>query len=168
MNMSRVLHRRNDLSLEEAGALLVSRFLGVVAGKRQATPVAQGRVRRRVIETAARINRESRKRLSLEAMASWAGLSPFHFLRTFTRTLGLTPHQYLIRCRLADAARQLGEQEVPITTIAFDVGFDDLSHFIRTFRRATGIPPRRFRELANGERANLQALLGARCQLAAA
>jgi AraC-like DNA-binding protein len=159
---------RNDLSLEEAGALLVSRFLGVVAGKRQTTPVAQGRVRRRVIETAARINSLSRKRLSLEAMASWAGLSPFHFLRTFTRTLGLTPHQYLIRCRLADAARQLGQQEVPITTIAFDVGFDDLSHFIRTFRRATGIPPRRFRELASGDRAGLEAMLGAGCQLAAA
>jgi AraC-like DNA-binding protein len=159
---------RNDLSLGEAGALLVSGFLGVVAGKRQATPVAQGPVRRRVIEAAARINSESHKRLALEAMASWAGLSPFHFLRTFTRTLGLTPHQYLIRCRLADAARRLGEREMPITTIAFDVGFDDLSHFIRTFRRATGMPPRRFRALANGERADLQVMLGARCRLAAA
>jgi AraC family transcriptional regulator len=157
----------NDLSLEEAGTLLVSRFLGLVAGKRQATPAAQGRVRRRIIETAMRIDRDSRERLSLEAMASWAGMSPFHFLRTFTRTLGLTPHQYLIRCRLADAARLLGERELPVTTIAFDVGFDDLSHFIRTFRRATGVAPRRFRELANGDRANLQAMFGARCQLAA-
>ena len=157
----------NDLSLEEAGTLLVSRFLGLVAGKRQATPAAQGRVRRRIIETAMRIGRDSRERLSLEAMASWAGLSPFHFLRTFTRTLGLTPHQYLIRCRLADAARLLGECELPVTTIAFDVGFDDLSHFIRTFRRATGVAPRRFRELASGDRADLQAMLGARCKLAA-
>jgi AraC-like DNA-binding protein len=158
----------NDLSLEEAGALLVSRFLGVVAGKQQASPVPQGRVRRRIIETAVRIGQQSRDRLSLEAMASWAGLSPFHFLRTFTRTLGLTPHQYLIRCRLADAARQLAAPEVPVTTIAFDVGFDDLSHFIRTFRRATGVAPRRFRELAKGDRAGLQAMLGARCRLAAA
>jgi AraC-like DNA-binding protein len=159
---------RNDLSLEEAGALLVSRFLGVVAGRRPASPVAQGRVRRRIIETGMRIGRCSRERLSLEAMASWAGLSPFHFLRTFTRTLGLTPHQYLIRCRLADAARQLAACERPVTTIAFDVGFDDLSHFIRTFRRATGVAPRRFRELAKGDRADLQAMLGARCQLVAA
>ncbi len=155
----------NDLSLKEAGALLVSRFLGVAGGKRPASVAAQGRVRRRIIETAMRIGRESRERSSLEAMASWAGLSPFHFLRTFTRTLGLTPHQYLIRCRLADAARLLGECELPVTTIAFDVGFDDLSHFIRTFRRATGVAPRRFRELANGDRADLQAMLGARCKL---
>jgi AraC-like DNA-binding protein len=157
----------NDLSLEEAGALLVSRFLGVAAGKRSASLAAQGRVRRRVIETAMRIGNKSREKLSLEAMACWAGLSPFHFLRTFTRTLGLTPHQYLIRCRLADAARQLAVRETPVTTIAFDVGFDDLSHFIRTFRRATGLAPRRFRELASGDRADLQAMLGARGRLAA-
>jgi AraC family transcriptional regulator len=171
---------RNDLALEEAGALLVSRFLGVVSGtprgssptdrlvKRRRSSNGYGRVRRRIIETAMRIGRESRQRLSLEAMASWAGLSPFHFLRVFTRTLGLTPHQYLIRCRLADAARLLGAREQPVTSIAFDVGFDDLSHFIRTFRRATGVAPTLFRELAGGERADLQALLGARCQLATA
>lgn len=158
----------NDLSLEEAGALLVSRFLGVVAGRQQASPAPQGRVRRRIIETAVRIGQQSRDRLSLEAMASWAGLSPFHFLRTFTRTLGLTPHQYLIRCRLADAARQLAAPEVPVATVAFDVGFDDLSHFIRTFRRATGVAPRRFRALAKSDRASLQAMLGARYGLVAA
>ena len=158
----------NGLSLEEAGGLLVSRFVGLVSGKRPSSQAAQGRVRRRIIETAMRIGRESRKRLSLEAMASWAGLSPFHFLRTFTRTLGLTPHQYLIRCRLADAARLLSEHEVPVTTIAFDVGFDDLSHFIRTFRRATGVAPLRFRGLARGERTDVQASLDARCRLAVA
>ena len=170
----------NDLALEEAGALLVSRFLGVVSGKPGASAPAHrltkgrrssngyGRVRRRIIETAMRIGQDSRQRLSLEAMASWAGLSPFHFLRVFTRTLGLTPHQYLIRCRLVDAARLLGAREQPVTVIAFDVGFDDLSHFIRTFRRATGLAPKRFRDLASGERADLLARLGARCQLAAA
>ncbi len=159
---------RNELSLEEAGALLVSRFLRVVGGKRKVLPAAQGRVRARIIETAVRIGRQSRERLSLDAMASWAGLSPFHFLRTFTRTLGLTPHQYLISCRLADAARQLDRREQPVTTIAFDVGFDDLSHFIRTFRRAAGVAPRRFRALAKGDRADLQAMLSTRCHLVAA
>jgi AraC-like DNA-binding protein len=159
---------RNDLALEEAGALLVSRFLGVASGKPRAPAPASGRVRRRIIETAIRISRDSRQRLSLEAMASWAGLSPFHFLRVFTRTLGLTPHQYLIRCRLADAARLLGVRELPVTAIAFEVGFEDLSHFIRTFRRATGMAPKRFRGLTSGDRADLQAMLGARRQLAAA
>ena len=158
----------NDLSLEETGVLLVSRFLRVTGGRRKVLPAAQGRVRARIIETAMRIGRHSREKLSLEAMASWAGLSPFHFLRTFTRTLGLTPHQYLIRCRLADAARQLGAYEQPVTTIAFDVGFEDLSHFIRSFRRAAGVAPRRFRELARGDRADLLAMLWARSHIAAA
>ena len=151
---------RNDLALEEAGALLVSRFLGVVSGKPRAISAGAGAGAPPHHRDGDADRRQSRQRLSLEAMASWAGLSPFHFLRVFTRTLGLTPHQYLIRCRLADAARLLGAREQPVTAIAFDVGFDDLSHFIRTFRRATGVAPRRFRQLASGERADLQAMLG--------
>jgi AraC family transcriptional regulator len=74
-----------------------------------------------------------------------AGLSPFHFLRTFTRVTGITPHQWLLRARLHDAARRLVETRAPVTDIALDVGFDDLSNFIRTFRAEFGVSPTRYR-----------------------
>jgi AraC-like DNA-binding protein len=86
----------------------------------------------------------------LEAAARQAGLSPFHFLRLFAKVLGVTPHQYLVRARLAHAARLLADDVRTITDIALDVGFGDLSNFVRTFHRAAGVSPRAFRRAALG------------------
>ena len=84
------------------------------------------------------------------------GSVPFHFLRVFTKALGVTPHQYLLRSRLRHAARLLAGDDRSITDIAYDVGFGDLSNFVRTFRRAAGVSPRDFRKMAKGERNFLQ------------
>ena len=137
---------QGTVSLEEAGVLLVGRFLEVVTGRAASAQPPRPPARKRVIDAALRIAEQSHEALSLATMASWAGMSPFHFVRVFARLLQLTPYQYLIRCRLRQAARLLAERERPITTIAYDVGFDDLSHFIRTFRHAAGVSPRRFRD----------------------
>jgi AraC-like DNA-binding protein len=85
-------------------------------------------------------------------VARTSGLSAFHFLRLFTKVLGVTPHQYLLRSRLRRAAQLLADESLPITGIALDVGFNDLSNFVRTFRRAAGVSPRGFRAAARGER----------------
>jgi AraC-like DNA-binding protein len=71
------------------------------------------------------------------------GLSPFHFLRSFKAVTGVTPHQWLLRARLRDAARRLSASRTPITDIALDVGFEDLSNFIRSFHAEFGMSPRR-------------------------
>ena len=81
-----------------------------------------------------------------------AGISPFHFLRLFTDVLGVTPHQYLVRSRLRHAARRLADDDSPITEIAYDVGFGDLSNFVRTFHRAAGASPQKFRQASRGDR----------------
>jgi AraC family transcriptional regulator len=68
----------------------------------------------------------------------------------------VTPHQYLVRSRLRNAARLLADQDRPVTDVAYDVGFGDLSNFVRTFHRAAGVSPGRFRAMARGERKILQ------------
>jgi len=49
-------------------------------------------------------------------------MSPFHFLRIFARVLGVTPHQYLVRCRLRKAAWLLVHDTRPISDIASTSG----------------------------------------------
>jgi len=62
--------------------------------------------------------------------------------------LGVSPHQYLVRARLRNAARLLVETDAAVTSIAYESGFADLSNFMRSFRRVAGATPREFRKAA--------------------
>jgi AraC-like DNA-binding protein len=147
---------RSDIGLDEAALLYAARCLALTrpAVRRSAPPRAAER--RRMVEVALWIEAQAAEPLALEAMARQAELSPFHLLRRFTRVIGVTPHQHLVRARLRRAARLLSRGEGSVSDIAYEVGFGDLSNFIRTFRRAAGVSPRGFRRLARGDRNILQ------------
>ena len=153
---------RHDIGLDEAGLWFAQRFVEV-AGDRAARGTAlRAADRRRAVEAALWIAAHSAEPIELADAARAAGLSAFHFLRLFTKTLGVTPHQYLLRSRLRRAAQLLADDaDRAITDIALDVGFNDLSNFVRTFRRAAGVSPRGFRAAARGERKILQERLAA-------
>jgi len=135
---------RSDLGLDEVGVLLAARMAGVPSG----SPGGSAADRHRAVTAALWIDEHSADPVTLEAGARAAGLSMFHYLRVFSRVLGVTPHQYLVRCRLRQAARLLAEGSESITDIALRVGFGDLSNFVRTFRRTAGVSPSRFRRMA--------------------
>lgn len=142
----------SDVGLDEAGHALAMRFVELAGGRTRRPLAACAADRRRAVEAALWIDAHAEQTVDLDTLAREAGLSAFHFLRVFGRTLGVTPHQYLIRARLRRAARQLAESARPVTDIAYDVGFADLSHFTRSFRRAAGESPGRFRQRAQGPR----------------
>ena len=81
-------------------------------------------------------------------LAAAARMSTYHFLRTFKAMTGITPHQWLLRARLRNAAHRLVATTSPVTSIALDVGFEDLSNFIRSFRAEFGVSPSRCRASA--------------------
>jgi AraC-like DNA-binding protein len=83
---------------------------------------------------------------SLEVLAAGAGLSRCHFLRVFRAMTGQTPRQYVIATRLRAAATELRSSRVPITRVALDAGFRDLSHFTTSFSLAFGASPRAYRK----------------------
>ena len=143
---------RSDIGLDEIGQLFASRFVEVVSGRSRQVAQPSARDRRRAVETALWIEANSQREIDLDDAADQAGVSPFHFLRQFSSVLGVTPHQYLVRSRLRHAARLLASEEIPVTDIAYDVGFGDLSNFVRTFHRAAGVSPRSFRAAARGNR----------------
>ena len=100
---------------------------------------------RRVHDVMDRIESSCREPISLAELADSAGFSRFHFLRVFRRVTGTTPYQYLLGARLRLAARMLLDTRQPVTEIAYDVGFQDLSNFVRTFHRVIGTCPREYR-----------------------
>jgi AraC-like DNA-binding protein len=146
----------SDVGMDEAALAFAVRFANVVSGKTRQVICAQAAERRRAVDAAGWIEAHSTEEIDLARVAKQAGLSAFHFLRTFANVLGVTPHQYLVRARLKHAARLLADEERAITDIALDVGFADLSNFVRSFRRAAGVSPREFRKAARGNRKILQ------------
>jgi AraC-like DNA-binding protein len=69
--------------------------------------------------------------------------SPAHLVRSFTRTFGIAPHQYVLGRRIEAARRRLLSGE-PIALVAAGVGFFDQAHFTRQFKRQVGTSPGRY------------------------
>jgi AraC-like DNA-binding protein len=89
------------------------------------------------------MSEELANRCSLTSMSREVGMSPFHFARTFSGLVGLSPHQYLLRLRLRHSAMML-RQGASVTTAALTSGFDNLGHFSRSFRRRFGVNPSKY------------------------
>jgi AraC family transcriptional regulator len=90
--------------------------------------------------------------LSMEEMGGRAGMSPFHFLRTFRRFTGVTPALFLSALRLEEAKRLLLTTERSVTDICFDVGYNSLGTFTTRFTQLVGLSPARLRRLGSGFR----------------
>jgi transcriptional regulator GlxA family with amidase domain len=85
--------------------------------------------------------------ISIEALATVAGLSKYYFARAFKQSEGITPHDYVMQCRVRRAQELLAGTDLPISEIAVAVGFSDQSHCARRFREHIGLTPSRYRWL---------------------
>ncbi len=88
--------------------------------------------------------------IKLAELARLASMSPNHFCRCFKAVTGTTPFAYLIAYRLSNACYALKNTDHPITSIALDNGFNDVSHFIRLFRETYGMTPKQYRKAEMG------------------
>jgi len=156
-----VAEGRSEVGLDEVGLAFAGKLVALAGGRTRSAGEPPARDRRRAVRAALWLDEHAAEAVALADVAAEVGLSAFHFLRLFSRVLGLTPHQYLVRARLRRAASLLADESRPITEIALEVGFLDLSNFIRTFHRAAGLSPRGFRQAARGARELARARLAA-------
>lgn len=91
------------------------------------------------------INDNLSPQLSLNVLAAMLGMSPYYFERLFKQSVGQTPHQYILQCRIERAKQLLRTTQLPIMEIAFQVGCKNHSHFSKLFRKLTGMSPRTYR-----------------------
>jgi len=84
-------------------------------------------------------------KISLRELAGIAGLSAGHFSRAFKQSVGMSPHRYLLRRRVAAAEELIRGTDRSLAEVALSVGFADQSHFTRAFVRESGVTPSAFR-----------------------
>jgi AraC family transcriptional regulator len=84
--------------------------------------------------------------LSLSDMAAVIGMSPYHFSRLFKQSIGLSPYQFVIQCRLEKAKELLQHSDLTIAQIAYTTGFSNQSHFTQQFKRYCQTTPQKLRD----------------------
>ena len=91
------------------------------------------------------IDARYRNEISVPDLARLTHLSVNQFHRVFQTATGTTPIDYVNRRRIADAREYLTESDLPVTRIAFDLGFTDSNYFSRVFKKYTGTSPTDYR-----------------------
>nr|WP_295894912.1 AraC family transcriptional regulator [uncultured Vibrio sp.] len=81
--------------------------------------------------------------ISIDAIAASANMSKYHFIRMFRAQFGITPHQYVLNCRINHARKRL-LSGLSATQAAVASGFADVSHLNRNFKQVFGMTPKQF------------------------
>jgi AraC family transcriptional regulator len=108
-------------------------------------PLKGGLSQPRLKQVFAYIEEHLDRELRLQELAHLAGLSPFHFARSFRQSVGATPHQYILQKRVQRAKELLLRPEWSIEQVASATGFAGASQFSRVFRQSAGATPTEWR-----------------------
>ena len=139
---------QRPVELEEVAYGLAGAAFRAADARACAAPAATAQHLARITEVLRYLDTRAAEKHTVAGLARLAGISPYHFLRTFKQATGVTPHQWLLRARLRAAAQRLTATRERVTDIALDVGFEDLSNFVRSFRAEFGVSPRSYRAAA--------------------
>jgi len=144
--LARSAELSTEIRWEQLGLRLAARALELT---RDVTPRANDAQRAsiaRVTRVLRMIERDPNAQLTIPRLAREARLSPYHFLRTFEQMTGVTPHRYIVKARLREAAMRLRTEKTRIVDIALDCGFGDVSNFNHAFRAEFKVSPRMYRQ----------------------
>ena len=97
-------------------------------------------------ETISYINEHFKEEITTELLSERVGLSPFHFIRTFKKETGFTPHEYLVRTRIDMAKYLLKNTGMSVKNICFATGFSCESVFCSAFKKNSGVSPNSYRK----------------------
>ena len=135
-----------DHRSEELAQTIVACIRQTTGEASRKAPERDPRLARDVLRRAIRfVNDNLDSKLKWDEIATAVGLDPFTFGRGFKQATGITPHQYIIRCRLRRAMRLLARDELTLADIAIEVGFSCQSHLTNQFRKHLGTTPGAFR-----------------------
>ena len=80
------------------------------------------------------------------AVAGEVGMAERTLRRNFRQAMGVSPHEYLLKARVVEARRLLGDTDLPTKAIAKRLGYRDVYFFSRQFRQLAGVPPASYRQ----------------------
>ena len=100
--------------------------------------------------------------MSVANLARYLGIDRSYLYKLFITEFGISPEEYIIRCRIFRAAELLQTTNLSVLEVAYSSGFKNVSHFSKMFKKLQGVTPGTFRKrnqnLAEGELENKEQL----------
>ncbi len=132
----------NQLFLDQIGLSLLAHFAQTYGGMRPQDSVVGGGLAPWQERRAKEIMRARlASSLTIADVAAECKLTPSHFARSFRRSTGVAPHEFLSQLRIDEAKRLMLSTKLPLADIALICGFGDQSYFTRVFSRGVGKSP---------------------------
>ena len=92
------------------------------------------------------INDNLDKGIKLKDLASEINISQYYFSRLFRESIGISPHQYIIKQRVEKAKMLLVNTQLPLADLALQCGFSSQSQMTTHFRKLVGTTPKKYRD----------------------
>lgn len=151
MMLRNELHRGRDgmgqLYIDSlANALMVNVLRDYSITKAQPTIYEGGLSDRTLFQAIEYIDHHLSQSIKLEDLSNHVGISKFHFSRLFKKSMGITPHQYVMQQRIERAKQLLAKDNLSISDIALDCGFNSHAHLSKYFRNYVGMTPKAYRQ----------------------
>jgi AraC-like DNA-binding protein len=136
--------RNQFITLQEASSMvfgLINMLAEVYSRKHHSQPQPQ-----MILKAKQLILKQLDENISCEELASQLGISREHFSRQFKLETGISPLEFIIRCKMNEACGMLKESDMSCKEIAFKLGYDNASNFIRAFKKFQKMTPVEFRK----------------------
>ncbi|GLR83434.1 helix-turn-helix domain-containing protein [Bradyrhizobium iriomotense] len=140
----------NQLFVDHMMLALTAHVAQAYGGLRNAAPVASGLAPWQAKRACERLESDLGGKLTLQDIAAELGLSVSHFSRAFRTSIGLPPHQWLLRQRVSTAKQLMANRNLTLADIALSAGFANQSHFTRVFSTVAGVSPGVWRRETDG------------------
>jgi AraC-like DNA-binding protein len=131
----------NQLFVDHMMLALTAHVAQAYSELRNAEPLSGGLAPWQVKRACERLEADLAGKLTLEDVAAEVGISASHFSRAFRASVGLPPHQWLLRQRIGAAKQLMTVSSLSLAEIAIAAGFANQSHFTRVFSTLVGVSP---------------------------
>lgn len=146
LRLSSTIQQANYSKIEfESGLFQIAQSLVAMSGNLDLGTQNSKRIDQLLLRARDYILASLEHNISIDDIANVANMSKFHFIRQFRQKFGITPHQYVLSCRV-NLARRIIESGKSLNQAAFEAGFADDSHLSRHFKRIYGLTPKRFQK----------------------
>jgi len=146
LRLSSIIQHSNYSKVEfESGLLQIAQSMVAMSGHLDIGTQNSKRADKLLIRARDYILASLEHNISIDDIANVANMSKYHFIRQFRLQFGITPHQYVLSCRV-NLARRIIESGESLIQAAFGAGFSDDSHLNRHFKRIYGLTPKNFQK----------------------